>query len=50
MYENIMLKKLMESDMRLGFWDNVLKYNSKKLIEIKLEFWDNIQKSNAKKL
>ena len=25
----------------LGFWDNVRKYNVKKLIKIKLGFWDN---------
>ena len=26
--------------MKLGFWDNIRKYNGKKKLEIKLEFWD----------
>ena len=38
------VKNLMESDMKLGFWDNVRKYNGKKLIEIKLGLWDNVRK------
>ena len=38
MYGNIMIKKLLE--VKLGFWDNVRKYNGKKLLEIKLGFLD----------
>ena len=34
----------------LRFWDNVRKYNGKKLIEIKLGFWDNARKYSGKKL
>ena len=33
--------KLLE--IKLGFWDNVREYNSKKRLEIKLWFWDNVR-------
>ena len=36
--------------IKLGFGDNVRKYNGKKLIEIKLGFWDNVQEYNGKTL
>ena len=49
MYGNIInVKKLIE--IKLGFWDNVQKYNDKKLLEIKFGFGDNVQKYNDKKL
>ena len=41
---NVMVKKL--SEVKLGFWDNVWKYNGEKLLEMKLGFWDNVQKCN----
>ena len=36
MYGNIMLKLI---EIKLGFWDNIRKYNGKQLLEIELGFW-----------
>ena len=33
--------------MKLEFWNNVRKYNGKKLLEIKPWFWNNVQKHNS---
>ena len=49
MYRNIVVIKLLV--IKIGFWDNVRKYNGEKLvIEIKLGFWDNVLKYNSKKI
>ena len=49
MYGRLMVKKNL-IEIKLGFWDNVRKYNGKNLIEIKLGICDNVLKYNGKNI